>query len=176
MKSYGVHVIVSLLLVATFGTPIFAIAAEERGPSSKKTLVGRIVSIDSKQGDIVVETDERRIKVSDIYHYFGQVSEGLRVTVSGADFSARLRNFNDFKVGDTVEIVYEEGNPELVSMQRRAGKKAPPAKKGPKGCDMGGAVASPGLIERNPFTGEERECVKKGDQYIWIKRTPKPAK
>ena len=56
--------------------------------------------------------------------------------------------------------------------------KTPPTSAGsstktPAGCDLGGAIASPGLIERNPFTGEARQCVKKGDSYVWVPVPPK---
>lgn len=93
--------------------------ASSEDHSGKKPLVGKIVSVDSKAGDIVVEADGRRITVSDILHYFGEVSSGLSFTASGADFTARLPHFKEFKVGDRVEIVYQDGRQEVLSMQRR---------------------------------------------------------
>ena len=138
--------------------------------TARKIFVGKIVSIDSKLGDIVVQSDNRKVKVCDVYHYFGNVSEYLQVSVDGADFSARLKNFKDFKIGDTVEIVYEEGKSEIISMKRQKSQKSQSVEKSPTGCDLGGgAIAEPGLIEKDPFTGEGRECVKKGNQYIWVK-------
>ncbi len=83
-----------------------------------KTLVGKIISIDSKLGDIVVQSDERKIKIGDIYHYFGEVSENLSVTMSGVDFSARIKNFKYFQIGDKVEVVYKEGHQEIISIKK----------------------------------------------------------
>ena len=111
-----------------------------------------------------------KVKVCEIYHYLGNVSENLQVSVDGADFSARLKNYKDFKVGDTVEIVYEEGKSEIISMKRQKSQKSQSVEKSPAGCELGGgAIAEIGLIEKKPFTGEKRECVKKGNQYIWVK-------
>jgi hypothetical protein len=91
---------------------------KNEGNNPIKTLVGKIVDIDTKKGDIVVQVDDRKITICDIYHYFGEVSEGLQVTCEGADFSARLRNFKEFRVGDSVEIAYQEGQLELKSMKK----------------------------------------------------------
>jgi hypothetical protein len=84
-----------------------------------KTVTGTVVSIDQRQGDILVKTDSGdTIKICDVYHYFGQVSQYLEVSVSGADFAARLKNFSDFKVGDRVEISYRPGHTELDSFKK----------------------------------------------------------
>ncbi|MEK6583050.1 MAG: hypothetical protein AABZ25_11775 [Nitrospirota bacterium] len=55
-------------------------------------------------------------------------------------------------------------------MKRQKSQKSQSVEKSPAGCELGGgAIAEIGLIEKKPFTGEKRECVKKGNQYIWVK-------
>jgi hypothetical protein len=89
--------------------------------ASRKTDKGTIISVDEGTGDIMIKTDSgKTLKICDVYHYFGQVSQYLEVSVSGADFAARLKNFSDFKVGDRVEISYRPGHTELDSFKKVA--------------------------------------------------------
>ncbi|KPL19981.1 MAG: hypothetical protein AMJ92_00575 [candidate division Zixibacteria bacterium SM23_81] len=94
-------------------TPI----AEDR--AARKTVTGVIESIAPEVGDIVVKLDGGdTLKICDVYHYFSVVSEYLEISISSADFAARLKNFDEFQKGDLVEIVYLEGHTEVESFKR----------------------------------------------------------
>jgi tetratricopeptide (TPR) repeat protein len=82
-----------------------------------QSLLGKIVSVDDQRGEIVVQVEDRKIKISDILHFLKEVSPGIRVT-GNFDYSARLINFREFGVGDTVKITYREGDSEIRSMEK----------------------------------------------------------
>lgn len=109
-----------IVVTAAIFLPISAMAQEE---AARKTDKGTIISIDEGKGDITVKIDSgKTLKICDVYHYFGQVSQSLEMSVPGSDFTARLKNFSDFKVGDRVEISYRPGRTELNSFKKIAQK------------------------------------------------------
>ena len=113
-----VRMIVVRAVIAVTFLPITSMAQEE---SIKKTDQGSIISIDNGTGDITIKTDSgKTLKICDVYHYFGQVSEGLEISIPEVDFAARIKNFSDFKVGDRVEISYRTGHTELDSFEKAA--------------------------------------------------------
>jgi hypothetical protein len=113
-------------------TELPPVAQPEPLPPAPKQLrtKGTVTSADAIRGEILVlAEDGRKVTICDLDRYvpgygrfFPGLGEEMRLKKVGADFTSRSKTLPNVKSGDPVELLYEEGDPEITDLRVVANK------------------------------------------------------